>query len=170
MNQCYLIQVSLGNNNQQKLPASASLLLGWRLAAKLLTSEPANGGTHAHCVLANGGDALDEGLNKHSLCSCCEKTHLLPPRASQCGIKSCIGLRIFGKRCGNTSFLTWAFCCLVKFNFFLVYNFLLNLKFCKDIPRFIGWYRIWTQTQTVFEWCWRFLLSKSNKPCISHTY
>lgn len=54
-----------------ELPGSGCLLVPWRLSAELLTSEPANGGACTRCVLANWGDVLDEGLDKHSLCCCC---------------------------------------------------------------------------------------------------
>lgn len=98
-------------------------------------------GACTRCVLANRGDVLDDGLNKHSLCCRCEKTHLLPPSASQCSSNSCIGFsgsfristgklfsiqscRLFSFHfllyCYDFIFVPWSFVKTVHWNHFFV--------------------------------------------------
>lgn len=82
-------------------------------------------GACTRCVLANRGDVLDDGLNKHSLCCRCEKTHLLPPSASQCSSNSCIGFSgSFGYQRGNYFLFSPAVCSRFIFSYTAMISFL----------------------------------------------
>lgn len=82
--------VSFGPGISEGITMSGSAWLRLPPCAMTSLSRAAYVGA-TRCVLAHWSDVLDEGLNKHSLCCCCEKTHLLPPKALQCGINSSKG-------------------------------------------------------------------------------
>ena len=91
------------------------LLVKRRLSAELLTFELCGlKRIHSLCD-PNGDDVWDKGLNKHSLCCCCEGTHLLRPTAAECRISTLKGYQLQKFDCvwGNIGGFLFFSCYLV---------------------------------------------------------